>query len=124
MIAASHAEAAKPDPAAGILNESLGAYDVTVVHAYGELSYVHDLGGVVEPFLGVSMVRASAEEVRLVNNREGFAVRGPGLSANAAVIQAGARWRMSEVVTLDAAYDGVIGEGSDHMARVGVSLRF
>lgn len=171
-----------------IVADRLGAsYDGTIVHAFGELSYAHDLGGaVVEPFVGYSIVRASTdgvdevnmdsdddsavalhiggdqtqvsfatlglkgrtvsagalaldgqigwrrgfgdlalESTHLLNNREGFTVYGANLSENAAVIQAGARWRVTDGVTLDAGYDGVIGdEGQDHTARVGVSLRF
>ncbi len=65
------------------------------------------------------------EGVNLLNNREGFTVRGADLSKNAAVIEAGAHWRVSDRATLDAGYDGVIGdEGADHTARVGLTLSF
>lgn len=63
--------------------------------------------------------------LHLLNNRQQMSVRGANLSENAAVVELGARWRVTDTVTLDAVYDGVIGdEGHDHTARVGVSLRF
>jgi outer membrane autotransporter protein len=161
-------------------------YDATVAHAFGELSYVHALGGAtIEPFLGYSFVRAETDGVReaetrgggaaaallisgdqnkasfatlglkartaafgpvsfdglagwrrgfgdttlegrhLMNNRQYIPVQGAHLSENAAVIELGARWRVAENVTLDAGYDGVVGdEGQDHTGRVGVSMRF
>nr|WP_316629452.1 autotransporter domain-containing protein [uncultured Brevundimonas sp.] len=171
----------------GIINSHLAAdYDGTVAHAFGELSYVHDIGGAaVEPFLGYSFVRAETDPVRevetrggddaaallisgdqnqvsfttlgvkartsalervsldglvgwrrgfgdldleglhLMNNREYLQVRGARLSENAAVVEAGARWRVTDRMTVDAGYDGLIGdEGHDHTARVGVSMRF
>lgn len=65
------------------------------------------------------------QSVQMLNNREGFTVNGGNLSESAAVIQVGAHWRVSDKVTLDANYDGVIGdEGQDHTAHMGVSVRF
>lgn len=163
-----------------------GDYDGTVFNAFGELSFVHDMGvAAVEPFVGYNYVTTDTDPVKesdargdvvgpallvsgdqttvsfatvgtraritasgplsfngligwrrgfgdleleglnLLNNREQIAVRSANLSENAAVVEAGVRWRVTDRVTLDAGYDGVIGdEGHDHAARVGVSLRF
>lgn len=61
----------------------------------------------------------------MLNNRQLIPVRGADLSENAAVVEIGARWQVTEKVTLDAVYDGLIGnEGNDHTARIGVSMRF
>lgn len=172
---------------AGVIDSHLAAdYDGAAAHAFGELSYVHDLGGAaVEPFLGYSFVRAETDPVReaetrggdeaaallisgdqnqvsfvtlgvkartgalgrvsldglvgwrrgfgdleleglhLMNNREYLQVRGARLSENAAVIEAAVRWEVGGGVSLDAGYDGVIGDqGRDHTARVGMSMRF
>lgn len=61
----------------------------------------------------------------LMNNREYLKVTGSNLSENAAVVSVGARWKVTDKVTLDAVYDGIIGdEGQDHTARIGVAWRF
>lgn len=65
------------------------------------------------------------EGQHLLNNREYIAVRGASLSENAVVAELAASWRATDHLTLDARYEGIIGEeSSDHTLRAGASLRF
>lgn len=169
----------------GVIDESLTAnYDGSVVHAFGEIGYIHAMGGFeVEPFVGYRFIRAETDGVsevaasgddavalnitgdqtvvsfatlgakarttsgpvvfdgalgwrrgfgdlalqgsHLLNNRETIGVTGAHLSESAVVAQVGARWRINDAMTLDAAYDGVIGdEGDDHTVRLGLTFGF
>jgi uncharacterized protein with beta-barrel porin domain len=61
----------------------------------------------------------------LLNNRVSIPIRGAQMSENAAVVEVGTLWRVTESVTANLGYSGVIGdEGADHNVGLGVSLRF
>lgn len=61
----------------------------------------------------------------LLNNRVDIPVVGPKLSENAAVVEVGAVWRVTDPVTANLGYSGVIGDqGADHNLGLGLTMLF